>query len=67
MSNIYLKLTIEKNWVTQNFDFLGSKDLSPGQYLRSSTMRIYHWILKLVVNLTIRGPGAKLCVAFLSF
>ena len=32
MSNIYLKITIvEKNWRSQNFDFLGLKYLSPGQ------------------------------------
>ena len=30
MSNIYLKVTIEKNWRSQNFDFLSLKDLSPG-------------------------------------
>ena len=31
MSNIYLKVTIEKNWGFQNFDFLSLKNLSPGQ------------------------------------
>ena len=32
MSNIYLKDTIEgKNWPSQNVDFLGFKNLSPGQ------------------------------------
>ena len=25
MPNIYLKVTIEKNWRSQNFDFLGQK------------------------------------------
>ena len=28
MSNIYLKVTIEKNWCSQNFDFLSLKSLS---------------------------------------
>ena len=33
MSNIYLKVTIEeKNGHFQNFDFLGLKNLSPGQF-----------------------------------
>ena len=33
MSNIYLKVTIEKNWCSQKFDFLSLKNLSPGQFL----------------------------------
>ena len=42
MSNIYLKVTIEKIWRSQNFDFLGLKNLSPGQFLGSSNSRRYH-------------------------
>ena len=34
--NIYLNVTIEKNWRSQNFDFLSLKNLSPGQFLGSS-------------------------------
>ena len=30
MSNVSLKVTIEKNWLSQNFDFLSSKKSSPG-------------------------------------
>ena len=37
MSNIYLKVTIEKNWRSQNFDFLGLKSLSPGQFWGAAT------------------------------
>ena len=38
MWNIYLKVTIEgKNWCSQNFDFLGLKNLSPGKLLGDST------------------------------
>ena len=33
MSNIYLKVTTEKNWHSQNFDFLSLKNWSPGQFL----------------------------------
>ena len=31
MSNIYLKVTIDETWNSQKFDFLGLKNLSPGQ------------------------------------
>ena len=41
MSNIYLKVTIEKNWPSQNFDFLSLRDLSPGQFSGSSNSRRY--------------------------
>ena len=37
MLNIYLKVTFEKNWRCQIFDFLSSKNLSPGQFLGSSS------------------------------
>ena len=50
MSNIYLKSTTEKNWRTQNFDFLNLIDSSPGQLLGSSNLRRYqkipHTLLK---------------------
>ena len=39
MSNIYLKVTIEKNWRSQNFDFQSLKNSSPGQFLGSSNSR----------------------------
>ena len=32
MSNIYLKVTIEKNWLSQYFDFLSLKNSPPGQF-----------------------------------
>ena len=38
MSNIYLNVTTEeKNWCSENFDFLGLKNLSPGQLWEAST------------------------------
>ena len=38
MSNVYLKVTIkEKNWRSQNFDFLGLKKLSLGQFWGAPT------------------------------
>ena len=36
MSNIYLKITFEKNWRSQKFDFPSLKYLSSGQFLGSS-------------------------------
>ena len=40
MSNIYLKATIEKNWRSQNFDFLSLTHFSLGQFLGSSNADI---------------------------
>ena len=37
MTNIYLKVTIEKNWCFQNFDFISLKNLSTGQFLGAPT------------------------------
>ena len=48
-SNIHLIIKIEKNWRSQNFDFLRSKNLWPGHFLESSNSYRYHWILKLLV------------------
>ena len=50
MSNIYLKVTIEKNWRSQNFDFLSLKNLSPGHFLESSNAQRYDLILKIVAT-----------------
>ena len=49
MPNVYLKVTIEKSWRSQNFDFRNLKDLLPGQFLGSSNSSRYHWNLKLLV------------------
>ena len=43
MSNIYLKVAIEKNWLSQNFDFISLKDLSPGQFLGAQTHADIIW------------------------
>ena len=37
MSNIYLKITTEKNWPSQNFDFLGLKNLAPSSFWGAPT------------------------------
>ena len=36
MSNIYLNVTIEEKWCTQNFDLLSLKSSSPSQFSESS-------------------------------
>ena len=58
MSNIYLKVTIEKSWQSQHFDFLSLKNLLLGQFLGSSNSRRYKtscW------NLKISTLGGELC------
>ena len=49
MPDIYLRVAIEKSWRSQNFDFLSSKNTSPGQFFGSSNFTItlnitkYRW------------------------
>ena len=63
MSNVYFKVTIEKNWRSQNFDFLNLKNLSPGQFWGAPTDAISMNFKTSCCNLKIRGLEAKLCVA----
>ena len=42
MSNIYVKVTIEKNLRSQNFGFLSLKIFSPGQFLGSCNSPRYY-------------------------
>ena len=44
-----LKVTIEIDWHSQNFDFLSLKNSSPGQFLTSLNSSRYCEILKLLV------------------
>ena len=60
MPKIYLKVTIEEKWRTQNLDFPSLKSFCTGKFLRCSNSGRYHWS-------EIRGLEAKLCVAFLIF
>ena len=46
MLSIYLNVTIEKNWRSQNFDFVSLKNLPPDYFLGSSNSHRYQWILK---------------------
>ena len=49
MPNIYLKVTIEKKWCTQNGGFQNLKSSSPGQFLGISHSRRYLWIFKIFI------------------
>ena len=49
MSNIYLKVTIEKKCRAQYFDFLSLESSSPGEFLGSSNSLRCHSIFKLLV------------------
>ena len=62
MSNVYIKVTIEKNRRSQNFDFLSLK------ICHEVSFWVRHISLNFKTscsNLKIRGLGAKVCVAFL--
>ena len=63
MSNIYLKVTFEKNLPSQNFDFLNLKNVSPGQFFGELQLTQVSLIFKSsCCNLKIRGLGTKLCL-----
>ena len=42
ISNIYLKVTTEENWRSQNFNFFSLKSFSLHQFSESSNSRRYH-------------------------
>ena len=69
MSNIYLKITIEKSRRSEKFDFLSLKNLPPGQFLGSSMqlMQISLNFQASFCNSKTRGPGANLLMAFVLF
>ena len=63
MSNICLKVTVEKSWRSQNFNFLSLKILSPEQFLESFNSCRYYWIFKtFCCNLKIRGLEAIILI-----
>ena len=68
LSNISLKVTIEKKWRNQKFDLLSLKNSSPGQFLGDFQLtQMFLNSQSSCCNLQIRVLGAKLCVAFLLF
>ena len=67
MSNIYLKVTIDKKFLTQNFNLEFKKFVSRSVFGELQLMQISLNLQTSCYNLKIRGLGAKLCVAFLLF
>ena len=73
---IGLKVTIEKKWPTQNFDFITLKSLYSGHLFWGGggdeggdggglqLMQVSLNFKKSCCNLKVRGLGAKLCVVF---
>ena len=52
MSNIYLKVTVEKNGLSQNFHFLSLTNSLPDQFLGNSSSRRCKWILNFLLRFT---------------
>ena len=68
MSNVYLNVTIEKNWRSQNFYFSKFKKfVSKSVFGELQLTQISLNFKTFCCNLEIRGLGAKLCVTFLLF
>ena len=66
MPNMYLKVTIkEKNWRSQNFDFLGLKICHQVSFGELQLTKISLNFQNSCCNLKIKVLGAKLCVTFL--
>ena len=63
MSNIYLIVTIEKRWHTQNCDFKSLKSL-PGQFLMTSNSHRHRWIFKPLVATEKSRSGSKTMCGF---
>ena len=67
MSNIHLKVTIEKKWHTQNCDFLSLKSSSPVTFWGAPTHGDITEFSKFLLQLKNQRSGGKLCVAFALF
>ena len=67
MSNIYLRVTIEKKWRTQNFDFLSLKCLSPSLFCRASTHADIIKFPKFLLQLKNQRCGSKTVCCFFIF
>ena len=63
----YLKVINEKNWRSQNFNFLSLKNFSTGSFCEAPTHTDIIEFSNFLFNLKIKGLGPKLCVAFLLF
>ena len=65
MSVSYLKVSIEKNWLSQNFNFSSLKNLLPGHFLGSSNSRRYY--LNFLLQLRRQRSGSKTVGLFYYF
>ena len=64
MSNIYLNVPVEKNWGSQNFDFLSLKNLSLGQFRRASTLNDIIKFQNFLLQLKNKRCGSKITLDF---
>ena len=64
MANNYLKVTTEKSWRSQNFDFLSLKNSSPDQFFESSNSRSVTEFLNLFLQLKSQRFGSKTVCGF---
>ena len=64
MSNIYLKATIEENLCSQNFDFLGLKNLSPGQFWGAPSHEDIIEFCNFLLQLKNQSSGSKTVCTF---
>ena len=67
MSNIYLKVTIKKNWRSQNFEFLSLNICLQFSFWRAPTQAGIIEFWNFLLQLKNQTTGRKLCVAFLIF
>ena len=64
MSNIYVKVTIEKNWHSRNFDFLRSKNFSLGQFWGALTHANITEFSNFLLQLKNQRSGSKTVCSF---
>ena len=64
MSNIYLKITVEKKWHTLNFYFLSLKSSSPGQFWAAPTHADIIEFSNFLLQLKNQKSGSKTVCGF---
>ena len=60
MLNIYIKVTVEEKWYTQNFDFLSLKRTSPDQFLGAPIYTYITEFSKFLLQLKYQRSGSKI-------
>ena len=65
MSNIYLKVTIENKWPTQNLYFPRLKSLSPGHFFGAPTQAdASEFLSNFLLQLKNQRPGSQIVCGF---